>query len=60
MPFTPNISPLGPLWLSALVGFIPLVVIFVTLGVLRWKAHIAGLTTLAVAIVTGLGAWLAG
>jgi lactate permease len=57
MPFTPNISPLGPLWLSALVGFIPLVVIFVTLGVLRWKAHIAGLTTLAVAIVIAIAAW---
>ena len=55
--FQPNISPLGPLWLSALVGFIPLITIFVTLGVLRWKAHIAGLTTLAVSIVIAIAAW---
>ena len=55
--YQPNISPLGPLWLSALVGILPLVTIFVTLGVLRWKAHIAGLTTLAVSIVLAIVAW---
>mgnify|MGYP000936573139 FL=1 len=55
--YQPQISPLGPLWLSALVGIIPLVTIFVTLGVLRWKAHIAGLTTLAVSIVLAIAAW---
>ena len=55
--FQPVISPLGPLWLSALVGFLPIVTIFVTLGVLRWKAWVAGLTTLAVAIIIAIAAW---
>jgi len=55
--YQPQISPLGQLWLSALIGFLPIVTIFVTLGVLRWKAHIAGLTTLAVAIVIAIAAW---
>ena len=43
MNYTPEISPLGPLWLSALVGLLPLATIFITLGWLRWKAHWAGL-----------------
>jgi len=55
--FQPVISPLGPPWLSALVGFIPLIFIFVTLGFLRWKAYIAGLSTLAVAIVIAVLFW---
>nr|NLI49380.1 L-lactate permease [Propionibacterium sp.] len=55
--FQPVISPLGPLWFSALVGFIPLIFIFVTLGFLRWKAYIAGLSTLAVAIAIAILFW---
>ncbi len=57
MNYTPQISPLGPLWLSALVGLLPLVTIFITLGWLRWKAHWAGLTALAVAVVVAIAAW---
>ncbi len=55
--YQPDISPLGPLWLSALVGLLPLVTIFVTLGALRWKAHLAGLTALSVAILVAVFAW---
>ncbi|HMQ37316.1 MAG TPA: L-lactate permease [Micropruina sp.] len=57
MNYTPQISPLGPLWLSAIVGLLPLVTIFITLGWLRWKAHWAGLTALAVAIGVAVFAW---
>ncbi|SEH03239.1 lactate permease [Nonomuraea solani] len=42
---------LGRLGLSALVAAIPLVVLFVLLGVFRWKAQWAGMTALAVSIV---------
>ena len=57
MDFTPQISPLGSLWLSAIVGLLPLITIFVTLGWLRWKAHWAGLTAVAVAIIVAVAAW---
>ena len=57
MTFTPQISPLGPLWLSAIIALLPLVTIFVTLGWLRWKAHWAGLTAVAVAILVAVIAW---
>ena len=57
MNYTPEISPLGPLWLSALVGLLPLATIFITLGWLRWKAHWAGLTAVAVAILVSIFAW---
>lgn len=39
---------------SALVACLPLVTMFVTLGVLRWKAHYAGLTSVAVAILVAI------
>ena len=57
MNYTPQISPLGPLWLSAVIGLLPLITIFVTLGWLRWKAHWAGLTALAVAVLVAVFAW---
>ena len=44
-------APRGSLALSALVALLPLVTIFVLLGVLKWKAHFAALGSLAVAIV---------
>ena len=48
--YTPDLAPLaGSLMLSSLVAILPLLTIFVTLGVLRWKAHWAGLSALAVA-----------
>ena len=39
---------------SALVACLPLVTMFITLGVLRWKAHYAGLTSVAVAILVAI------
>lgn len=55
--YQPDIAPVGSLWLSALIGLLPLLTIFLTLGVLRWKAHIAGLTALAVAIAVAVLFW---
>ncbi len=55
--YQPEIAPVGSLWLSALIGLLPLVTIFVTLGALRWKAHIAGLTALGVAILVAVIGW---
>ncbi|APX31440.1 lactate permease [Brachybacterium sp. P6-10-X1] len=50
--YTPELAPLaGSLLWSSLVALLPLVTIFVTLGVLRWKAHWAGLAALAVAML---------
>ncbi len=50
--FQPEVSPVADsLTISALVALLPLVTVFLTLGVLRWKAHWAGLTSVAVAIV---------
>ncbi len=49
--FTPETAPLGSLLTSALVALLPLLVMFLALGVLKWKAHWAGLTSLATAIV---------
>lgn len=40
--FQPTTNPLGAQWLSALVAAIPVVAMLVTLGGLRWKAHLAG------------------
>ena len=45
--YEPVLAPLGNLTLSALVALIPLLVMFFTLGVLKWKAHWAGLAALA-------------
>ena len=55
--FKPDISPLGPMWVSAIVGLLPLVTMFVTLGVLRWKAHLAGLSALGVALLIAILGW---
>ena len=42
MDFTPEIAPvLDSLTVSALVALVPLVTIFVTLGLLKWKAHLS-------------------
>ena len=57
MNFTPQIAPLGSLWLSAIVGLLPLITMFVTLGWLRWKAHWAGLTSVGVAIIVAVFAF---
>ncbi len=55
--FLQTLTPLGSLTVSALVGLLPLLTVFVLLGVLRWKAHWAGLAALAVAIVVAVAAY---
>ncbi len=55
MQFQPDIAPVnGSLFLSALVALLPLITIFLTLGVLRWKAHWAGLSAVAVAAIVAI------
>ncbi len=54
----PDIAPIGgSLGWSSLVAALPLMTVFVTLGVLRWKAHWAGLSALAVAVVVAIAAY---
>lgn len=55
--YEPVLAPLGNLSLSALVALIPLLVMFFTLGVLKWKAHWAGLAALASALVVAVVAF---
>jgi lactate permease len=56
--FTQVIDPVGgSLGLSALCAAIPLLTLFILLGVLRLKAWIAGLVSLAVAIVVAIAAF---
>lgn len=51
--FEQSLAPVGDrLWLSALVALLPLVAIFLLLGVARVKAHVAGGAALAVALLT--------
>ncbi len=58
MQFQPDIAPVnGSLMLSALVALLPLLTVFFTLGVLRWKAHFAGLAAVAVAILVAVFAF---
>ena len=54
-PYLPDLAPVADnLFLSSLVALLPLVTVFITLGVLRWRAHWAGLTALAVALVVAV------
>lgn len=58
MPFVPDVAPVAnSLWVSALVALVPLAVMFFTLGVLKWKVHWAGLTSLAVAVLISVVAY---
>lgn len=53
--YTPDLAPVGgSLALSALVASLPFLTVFIALGVLRWKAHWAGLTGLAVALLVAV------
>ena len=52
--FQPSADPLGSQWLSALVAGIPIVCMLVTLGALRWKAHVAGAVSWALAFVVAI------
>src|SRR5437762_1744769 len=49
-----NFNPTGHLWLSALLAFLPLLVLLVLLGGLRWKAHWASLAALVVAVLVAV------
>ncbi len=55
--FTPDVNPLARQWLSALAAALPIVAMLVTLAVLRWKAHHAGMFSWAVALLVALGAF---
>ena len=54
-PYQPDVDAVGgSVFLSAMVSIIPLLVVFLFLGVLKTKAHIAGLAGLAAAIVVAI------
>ncbi|TGD90698.1 L-lactate permease [Mycolicibacterium sp. CH28] len=56
--YTPNLAPIaGSLFYSSLVALLPLLAVFITLGVLKWKAHWAGLTGLATALVVAVAVY---
>ncbi len=58
MPFQPDLAPVGDnLALSALVALLPLLTVFICLGVLKWKGHWACLAGLGVAIVVAAAAF---
>ena len=50
-------TPLGPLWLSALVAALPIVVLLGLLGICRVRAHWAALAGLATALGIGIAAY---
>lgn len=49
--FRPDINPMGAQWLSALLAALPILAMLITLGVLRWKAHLAAMFSWAVALL---------
>ncbi|WP_317205192.1 L-lactate permease, partial [Janthinobacterium sp.] len=49
-PWTQIYTPLGSLWLSALVAGIPIIFFFIALAALRMKGHVAAGITLALAL----------
>ncbi|MGO8692292.1 MAG: L-lactate permease [Rectinemataceae bacterium] len=57
MQWTQAFNPLGNIGLSALVAAIPILFLFVALAGLRMKGHVAGLITLALAIVVAVAAY---
>jgi len=56
--FTQQLAPVaGSLTASALIALLPLITIFILLGVFRIKAHFAGLASLAVAVIVAIVAF---
>ncbi|MDN6387490.1 MAG: L-lactate permease, partial [Corynebacterium sp.] len=56
--YLPDLAPVADnLFLSSLVALLPLATVFVTLGVLRWRAHWAGLSALAVSLVIAVAVY---
>ena len=52
--FQPTLAPLGSVTASAHVAQIPIVTMLVTLGVLKWRAHWAGLASLTAALLVAV------
>ena len=56
--YTPDLAPVaGSLMWSSLIAILPRLTIFLTLGLLRWKAHWAGLSALVMACLVALFAY---
>lgn len=55
--FTQNPAPLGNLALSAVIAFVPLLVVFVCLGVFKLKAHWAALAGLGTGLLIAIVAF---
>ncbi|GAA1898487.1 MAG: L-lactate permease [Williamsia herbipolensis] len=56
--YIPDVTPVADSGLaSAAVAALPLLTVFVTLGVLRWRAHLAGLAGVVVAIVVAIAVY---
>lgn len=55
--FQPDTNPLGAQWLSALVAALPVIAMLVTLGGLRWKAHLAGPFSWLLAVLVAVTAF---
>lgn len=55
--FIQNYNPLGNIWLSALVAFLPILLFFISLVVFKLKGHIAGLLTVLLAAIVAIVAY---
>jgi lactate permease len=54
MTWTQAFNPLGNIGLSSLVAAIPIIFLFVALGVLRMKGHTAGIITIILAVLVAI------
>ncbi|WP_181274927.1 L-lactate permease [Brevibacterium oceani] len=56
--YTPDLAPIADslLW-SSLLALLPLLTIFITLGVLKWKAYLAGIASVVVALAVAVFAY---
>ncbi len=55
--FQPSPDPLGSLAMSAFLAALPIAAMLLTLGVLRWKAHLAGPASWAIALLVAVTAF---
>ena len=56
-PFVQNFDPLGSIWLSAAVAFVPILCFLLCLLVLKMKGYIAGFLTVVVATLVAMFAY---
>ncbi|WP_166974317.1 L-lactate permease [Brevibacterium atlanticum] len=56
--YTPDLAPIADslLW-SSLLALLPLLTIFIALGVLKWKAYLAGIASVVVALAVAIFAY---